>query len=176
MLEALISSKTRIKLLMRLFLNPGSRAYLRGLADEFDESTNSVRLELNRFEEAGMLSAEYDGNKKYFKANSDYPLFTEIRNILLKHTGLQEVIVNVIEKLGDLKQVYITGELAMGRQSDVVSLILVGNPDKQYLLQLIERAEKFLPKKKIQYLVYSVEEASERDMDNEKNLLIWYER
>ena len=174
MLEALISSKTRIKLLLRLFLNPGSKAYLRGLADEFGESTNSVRLELNRFEEAGMLSSEHEGNKKVFKANTQYPLFGEIRKILLKYTGLQEVIDNVIEQLGDLKKVYLTGELAAGRQSDVVSLILVGNPDRQYLLELINKVEELVPKK-IQYLVYSPSEAIDLDLENEKHLLIWDE-
>ena len=92
MLETLISSKTRLKLLLRLFLNPGSKAYLRGLADEFDESTNSVRVELNRFEEAGMLSSDLVGNKKVFQANKEYPLFEEIRKILLKYTGLQDII------------------------------------------------------------------------------------
>ncbi|MFT7162476.1 MAG: putative transcriptional regulator, partial [Bacteroidia bacterium] len=91
MLEALISSKTRIKLLLRLFLNPESSAHLRGLAEEFDESTNSVRLELNRFESAGMLNSDLVGNKKVFKANISYPLFQEVRSILLKYTGLQEV-------------------------------------------------------------------------------------
>lgn len=174
MLETLISSKTRIKLLLRLFLNPGSKAYLRGLADEFDESTNAVRIELNRFEEAGMLSAEQDGNKKVFKANIDYPLFNEIRKILLKHTGLQEVIDNVIEQLGDLKRVYLTGDLALGRQSDIVSLVFVGDPDKQYLLQLIDKVEEFLPKK-IQYLIFSEQEVVGRKFDNEKNLLLWHE-
>ena len=175
MLEALISSKTRIKLLLRLFLNPGSKAYLRGLADEFKESTNSVRLELNRFEDAGMLSSDYEGNKKVFKANTKYPLFAEIRKILLKYTGLQEVIDQVIAKLGDLNQVYLTGDLASGRQSDVVSLIFVGNPDRQYLLQLIDKFERLVPKK-IQYLVYSKEEALGLDLDNEKNLLLWHEQ
>lgn len=174
MLEALISSKTRIKLLLRLFLNPGSKAYLRGLADEFGESTNSVRLELNRFEEAGMLSSEHEGNKKVFKANSNYPLFGEIRNILLKYTGLQEVIENVIEQLGDLRKVYLTGDLAMGKQSDIVSLILIGNPDRQFLLQLINKAEELI-EKKIQYLIYSEEEAGDLSLGSEKYLLIWDE-
>ena len=174
MLEALISSKTRIKLLLRLFLNPGSKAYLRGLADEFGESTNSVRLELNRFEEAGMLSSEHEGNKKVFKANSNYPLFSEIRNILLKYTGLQEVIENVIEQLGDLRKVYLTGDLAMGRQSDVVSLVLIGNPDRQFLLQLIDKAEELVTKK-IQYLIYSEDEAGDLNLESEKYLLIWDE-
>ncbi len=175
MLEALISSKTRIKLLLRLFLNPGSKAYLRGLADEFGESTNSVRLELNRFEEAGMLSSEHEGNKKIFKANNSYPLFGEIRKILLKYTGLQEVIDEVIEELGDLNRVYLTGDLAMGRQSDIVSLIIVGKPDKQYLLHLIDKVEEMVPKR-IQYLIYSKEEAVDLGLENEKYLLLWNEQ
>ena len=174
MLEALISSKTRIKLLLRLFLNPGSKAYLRGLAEEFGESTNSVRLELNRLEEAGMLSSEHEGNKKVFKANNNYPLFGEIRNILLKHTGLKEVIDHVIEHLGDLSSVYLTGDLAMGKHSNVVSLILVGNPDRMYLLRLIDKAEG-LTSKKIQYLIYSIEEFEKLNLDDEKHLLLWNE-
>ena len=175
MLEALISSKTRIKLLLRLFLNPESKAYLRGLAEEFKESTNSVRLELNRFEEAGMLSSEQEGNKKVFRANSRYPLYAEIRKILLKYTGLQEVIDEVIEQLGDLRKVYLTGDLAMGRQSEVVSLLFIGSPDRQYLLELIRKAEDLVAKK-IQYLVYSAEEAKKLDLNNEQNLLLWNEQ
>ena len=174
MLEALISSKTRIKLLIRLFLNPGSKAYLRGMAEEFNESTNSVRLELNRLEGAGMLSSEINGNKKFFKANSSYPLFTEIRKILLKHTGLQDVIEEIIEKLGDLNEVYLTGDLARGKQSDVVSLIIVGSPDKSYLLNLVEKTE-LLISKKVQYLVYSQEESRCLDLKSSEHLLLWHE-
>lgn len=176
MLEALISSKTRIKLLLRLFLNPGSKAYLRGLAEEFNESTNSVRIELNRFEEAGMLSSEYKGNKKVFKADREYPLFGDIRKILLKYTGLQEVIDQVIEKLGDLKKVYLTGDLAKGKQSRVISLIFIGNPDRQYLRELVDKVEDLIDKK-IQYLVYSTEEsiAMNTDFNSDNNLLLWDE-
>ena len=170
MLEALISSKTRIKLLLRLFLNPDSSAYLRGLAEEFNESTNSIRIELNRFEEAGMLDSGLVGNKKVFKANKKYPLFQEVRSILLKYTGLQDVIDEVVEKLGDLSKVYLAGDLALGKDSDVVSLIFVGNPD----VQLIQKAESLVPKK-IQYLVYSNEEAAIMTFDPNQNLLIWNE-
>ncbi len=44
----IISSKTRIKLLIRFFFNPATRSYLRELAKEFNVSTNSVREELNQ--------------------------------------------------------------------------------------------------------------------------------
>ena len=174
MLETLISSKTRLKLLLRLFLNPGSKAYLRGLADEFDESTNSVRVELNRFEEAGMLSSDLVGNKKVFQANKEYPLFEEIQKILLKYTGLQDIIDEVIEQLGDLNKVYLTGDLALGKQSDIISLIIVGNPDRHFLIQLIAKVEELIPKK-VQYLIYSIEESQSQQFDNERNLVLWHE-
>ena len=75
MLDTLVTSKTRIKLLMKFFLNPGTRAYLRSLADEFGESTNSVRVELNRLSEAGLLGSEpilvvwANGNPQGFTQN-----------------------------------------------------------------------------------------------------------
>ena len=64
MLDSLITSKTRIKLLLKFFLNTSTHAYLRGLADEFGESTNALRLELNHLENAGLLKAENKGNRK----------------------------------------------------------------------------------------------------------------
>ena len=78
MLETLITSKTRVKLLVKFFLNPQNKSYLRGLSEEFGESTNSIRLELNSFEEAGMLKSEMEGNKKLFKANPSFPLFEDL--------------------------------------------------------------------------------------------------
>ncbi|KYG78181.1 winged helix-turn-helix domain-containing protein [Roseivirga spongicola] len=174
MLEALISSKTRIKLLLRLFLNPESKSYLRGLADEFEESTNSVRLELSRFEEAGMVESELVGNKKYYKANTGFSLFNEVRSILLKQTGLSSIIEEVIEKLGDLRSVYLTGDLACGKQSNVISLVFVGNPDRVYLTHLVDKVEDLIDKK-IQYLNYTEEEAKSLDFESEKYLLLWNE-
>ena len=174
MLEALISSKTRIKLLLRLFLNPESKSYLRGLADEFQESTNSVRLELSRFEEAGMVESELVGNKKFYKANQTFPLFKEVRSILLKQTGLQSIIDQVVAELGDVRKVYLTGELAKGKSSEIVSLVFVGNPERVFLTDLIQKAEALI-EKKIQYLVYSETESLEIDFAKEKYLLLWNE-
>ena len=58
MLESLITSKTRIKLLLKFFINPSTKAYLRELVKEFDASTNSIRLELNRLEESDLLISQ----------------------------------------------------------------------------------------------------------------------
>lgn len=155
-------------------MNPESRSYLRGLADEFEESTNSVRLELSRFEEAGMVESELVGNKKYYKANTRFSLFNEVRSILLKQTGLSSVVEEVVEKLGDLKSVYLTGDLARGKQSEIISLVFVGNPDKVYLTHLVDKVEGLISKK-IQYLNYTEEEAQSLDFETERYLLLWNE-
>ena len=161
MLDTLISSKTRIKLLLRFFLNPDSSSYLRGLAQEFDENTNSVRIELNRFEEAGLIASRKEGNKKMYGVNSDHPLFSEFHQIALKHFGIDQLIEQVIEKLGELEAVYLTGDLARGLNSPIVDVTIIGEAiDTIYLAELVEKAEKVIDKK-IRTLVYEPEDAVE---------------
>ena len=82
MLDTLITSRTRIKLLLKFFSNSSNAAYLRSLAEEFGESTNSVRVELNRLTEAGLLESEASGNTILYQANTRSPLFPEIRNMV----------------------------------------------------------------------------------------------
>lgn len=174
MLETLISSKTRIKLLLKFFLNSKNTAYLRNLESEFGESTNAIRLELNRFEKAGMLSSSMQGNKKIFKANTQHPLFGEVHNILLKYVGLDRVIENVIKRLGAVEKVFLIGEFSRGLDSQIIDLIFIGDINKPYLIQLIEKAEKII-NRKIRYLSYSQEEFTEAVLEeyNPLPLLLW---
>ena len=81
MLESLITSKTRIKLLLKFFLNSKATAYLRNLEAEFGESTNAIRVELNRFEKAGLILSQTSGNKKVYQANTQHPFFSDIHKI-----------------------------------------------------------------------------------------------
>lgn len=158
MIETLISSKTRIKLLLKFFLNSKTTAYLRNLEEEFGESTNGIRLELNKFEKAGFLDSFVKGNKKIFTANTKHPLFKEINRIILKMTGLEYVIDYIIQRIGDLQKVYLVGKLSTGQDTNMVDLVLVGNNiNKTFLLEQIEKAEKKIDKK-IRYVLYSVEE------------------
>jgi hypothetical protein len=145
MIDTLITSKTRIKLLTRLFLNPETTGYLRGLAEEFGESSNAIRLELNRFEEARLLTAGMQGNKKIFRANTTHPLFGDINSILRKHLGLDHIIEKVAHNLGDLHSVYLTGNYAGGKPEGNLELLFVGNNIKtDYLDHLIKKAEKMI--------------------------------
>lgn len=158
MLDTLISSKTRIKLLLKFFLNPGSSAYLRGLETEFGESSNAIRQELNRFEEAGMLESEKIGNRKYFQANKKHPLFDDMQRMLRKYVGIDQIIEGVINKMGQVLRVYVEGRLAKGLETDVIDLILVGTDvNRQYLTQLINKAEPLIGKH-IRYVIIGMEE------------------
>lgn len=173
MLDTLIQSKTRLKLLLRFFLNPESTAYLRGLAQEFDESTNAVRVELNRFEEAGLIRSHKDGNKKMYQVNTKFPMFNELQKIAFKHFGIDQIIEQVIEKLGDLEAVYLTGDLARGLDSKVVDVTLIGTDiDNSYLARLVEKAEELIGRK-IRTLTYESDESIEIGFPR---LLIYGER
>jgi predicted nucleotidyltransferase len=170
-LETLISSKTRVKLLLKLFLNSNNRAYLRGLEVEFGENSNAIRSELNRLEEAGMIWGEQSGNKKIFKANTRHPLFKDIHNILLKHIEVDTIVNRIISQLGDVKEVYLAGSLARGNDSGILDIEIVGQPNQPYLAELIRRAEGMV-KRKIRYLVYSAAEFKKLD-NKEQRVLIW---
>jgi hypothetical protein len=127
MLESLITSDTRIKLLLKFFLNPKTTGYLRQLAAEFGESTNGIRLELNKLSEAQILSAHTEGRNKIFRANVDHPLFNDIRNIVLKSTGIDKVVSDILKRLGSLKLAFIRGDYAIGRDSGLIDLVIVGD-------------------------------------------------
>ncbi len=174
MIETLISSKTRVKLLLKFFLNSNTRAYLRSLESEFGESTNSIRLELNKLEQAGMLSSSLEGNKKIFKANTKHPLFSEIHSILLKYVGLDKIIENVVHRLGDVDKVYLVGEFSKGLDSQIIDLIFIGNIDRNYLLNLIDKVEDLI-NRKIRYLIYSEDELNQIEWEkfNPEPLLLW---
>jgi hypothetical protein len=148
MIDTLISSKTRIKLLLKFFLNSQNTGYLRSLEEEFGESSNAVRLELNRFEKAGFLVSAADGNKKIFSVNTKHPLFPDLKSIIMKMTGLEYVVDYVLQRIGDLDKVYLVGNLSRGKDSQIIDLVLVGdNLNKIFLLEQIEKAEKKIHKK-----------------------------
>jgi len=161
--------------MLKFFLNSKEESYLRGLEEEFGESSNSIRLELNKFEKAGLLNSRSQGNKKLFRANTKHPLFPDIHNILLKHIGFDEIVNKVVKNLGDIKKVYLVGKLAKGLNSDIIDLIFVGDDiNKNYLLELIDKTEKII-KRHIRYMVFSINDTEAYIQQESKNnmLLLW---
>ena len=148
MLDSLITSKTRVKLLIKFFSNPGNRGYLRGLAEEFKESTNSIRVELNRLSEAGLLVSEPNGKTKNYKANQQHPLYGEMQSIVAKYLGFDRLVEVVIKNLGNVQKAIVLGDYAKGKDTGTIELMLVGEEiNLEYLDFLVEKAENKIKRK-----------------------------
>lgn len=150
LLEHLITSKTRIKLLLKFFANPGNKGYLRELAKEFAESTNAVRVELNRLAQADLLKCEDEGRTKVYSANERHTLFPEISSMVHKFLGidiLAELIESKVRALGQVQLVAIIGDYAQGIDSGLIQVMIFGESlDTELLARLQEKAQELLGK------------------------------
>jgi DNA-binding transcriptional ArsR family regulator len=150
------------------------KAYLRQLADEFGESTNSVRIELNRLTEAGLLESYAEGNTIMYQAKTSYPLFPELKKIVSKITGIDQIIEEVIQRLGSLDKAYLVGDYAKGIDSGTIEVILVGEKvDEVYLQELTSKAEELI-NRKIKYLILNqVELKKYKQQINDDLFVVW---
>jgi predicted nucleotidyltransferase len=156
-LGAVIPSRTRVQILVKLFLNPGTRAYLRSLAKEFEVSPNGVRTELNNLRRHKVLVSERDGRNVYFRANTSHPLFPELSSMVRKITGIDELVKSVVDRLGNLEAAYLVGDYARGADTGIIDVVLVGEVDKAQLEDFVAKTEAYI-ERKIRSLVLSREE------------------
>jgi len=158
--------------MLKFFLNTQTKGYLRGLEKDFGESTNGIRVELNRFEDAGLLQSEFVGNRKLYQANTKHPLFNDLNSILKKFVGIDQIIERVTSQIGDLEAAYLTGKFAIGNDSKIIDLLLIGqNLDDNYIKTLIARAEELM-ERKINYLAITSSQMDDFFRDKPA-LLIW---
>ena len=172
--SGLISSKTRIKLLVRLFFNPQTRSYLRELAKEFSVSTNAVREELNQLKKTNLLNSEKEGRQILYQANTDHPLFPELKSMVGKVMGIDQVIDGIITRLGALEAAYLIDDYAEGKDTGIIDLLLVGNIDGYHLNDLSRKTERYI-KRKIRPLVLTSGEYEKLlpQLENRPRILIW---
>lgn len=152
MLQELITSKTRIRLLFMFFLNQENTSYLRELEQELHESTNSIRLELAKLEELNLINSFKHSNRKYYQANKEHAFFPDIRNMLLKEIGFDDIKCLLYREITGLLEIYVTGSYARGKGSDNIDLVLVGNRlNTEQICRCIEEIEPVI-KKKIRFI------------------------
>ena len=153
MLGELITSKTRLRLLIKFFISQANRGYLNGLATEMGESTNSIRKELNHLQSAGYLEKVKLNNKVEYKANTKHPLYDVLRKVVLKHLGLEDVVDTVLERMGPVKDIILVGDYALGNDSGKIEVFLIGEKlNMDYITQLEEKIEKLIKRKISFYL------------------------
>jgi len=172
--SGLITSKTRIKLLVRFFSNPDTSAYLRGLAKEFNVSSNAIREELNQLSDSQLLVSNRSGRQVDYRANREHPLYPELRSMVMKIMGIDQVIDGVINQLGRLEYAYLIDDYAEGKDTGIIDLLLVGNINLTQLNDLSNVVEQYI-KRKIRTLVLSQAEFGEfsQKLQSRPHLLIW---
>ncbi len=174
LLSGLVTSTTRVKLLVRLFANPEASSYPRALADEFGLSTNAVRKELNRLSQAMLLTCHRNGRELHYQANQGHPLFNELASMVKKVLGIDRVTNEILSRLGELEKAFLVDDYALGIESGIIDLVLVGHIDRQNLLDLVAKTERFL-KRKIRTLVLTPEEYARLAdcLKAKPSLLLW---
>jgi len=172
--SGLIASKTRIKLLTRFFFNPLAKSYLRELAKEFNVSTNSVREELNQLTRTELLTAKKSGRQVHYMANQDHPLFPELKSMVSKVMGIDQVLDSIVKRLGDLESAYLIDDYAEGKDTGIIDLLLVGDIDQYHLNDLSRKTERYI-KRKIRSLVLSRDEYNDilPKLEKRPRVLIW---
>jgi DNA-binding transcriptional ArsR family regulator len=155
--SGLITSKTRVRILMRLFLNPEGNAYLRELAEEFAVSPSQVKEELSQLSEAGLLESQKQGRQIHYRANTCHPLFPELHSMVHKALGMDRIIDSVVERLGRLELAFLLDDYAKGKDTGIIDLGLVGDIDQANLFDLVGKTERYIGRK-IRTLVLSAEE------------------
>jgi hypothetical protein len=170
----LISSKTRIKLLVRFFFNPATKSYLRELAKECGTSTNAVREELNMLTQAQLLKFEKNKSKVFYSANPDHPLFPELKSMVAKVMGIDQVLDSIVTRLGHLEQAYLIDDYAEGKDTGIIDLVLVGNIDQYHLNDLSRKTEQYI-NRKIRSLVMTGEEFDDflPALQSRPHFLVW---
>ena len=174
LLSGIIASKTRIKLLMRLFFNPQARSYLRELSKEFDVSTNAVREELNQLTKTDLLKAKKNGRQVFYQANTEHALFPELKSMVGKVMGIDQVIDGIVNRLGDLERAYLIDDYAEGKDTGIIDILLVGDIDQHHLNDLSRKTERYI-KRKIRSLVLNRDEFDSffPKLQKTPHILIW---
>ena len=143
MLNSLITSKTRLRMLIKFFVSAANNGYLNGLATEFKESTNSIRKELNNLSGAGYLVKSKKNNKIIYNANTSHPMFAILQKIVRQHLGLEDIIETIIERIGDINEIILIGDYARGIDSGNIEIVINGSQvNNNYLDSIRPKIEK----------------------------------
>lgn len=155
MLDSLITSKTRVRLLIKFFVNAANSGYLRGLSVELNESTNAIRKELNHLSQAGYLIKSSSQNKIAYQANTKHPMFSTMRKIVHQFLGLETIVETVLERMGHVKRILVIGDYAKGIDSGNIEVVVEGDElNTDYIKHLSSKLKDEIDRQ-VQFLITS---------------------
>ncbi len=134
-LKALLSSQTRVKLLSVFLLHPEEEYFIRQLTRLLNEQINSIRRELENLRKIGLVKARHRNRKKYYKADTDFIFFTELRSMFAKGVRGENATVSTLKTLPGVQFLLLAGSFA-GTHSKV-DLLVVGDVKKEVIELLL---------------------------------------
>lgn len=139
-LEALFTSQARVEVLKLLFLRSSGRHYLREIASLTGQPVRAIQRELARLESSELVTSKVEGNRKYFTANREAPVFQELRSLLVKTAGLGEAFSRTLrERSNAIELALIFGSYARGGDTpdSDIDLLVVGDLSLRELAALL---------------------------------------
>jgi len=125
MLKSLFSSSIRADVLSLLLNSPDEQFYIREIAKLLRKNPSGIKRELDNLEKMGILTSEKIVNLKYFQANKESPLFSELKNLITKSLGLPGALKAVLRASG-AKAAFLYGPYAEGDDVSSVDLFVIG--------------------------------------------------
>jgi len=163
-LETLLGSRLRTKVLGWLFSRPDERYFVRQLTALIAEDSTNVSRELARLEKIGILISTTEGRQKYYQANRQSPLFDELHGLIVKTAGVADVLgAALAPSAGQIRVAFIFGSIARGdetRRSDI-DVMIVGRISFEDAASLLSPAEKKLGRE-VNPVVYPVSEFKQK--------------
>jgi len=148
MLNSLITSKTRLRVLVKFFIRAANKGHLNALATEFGESTNGVRKELNKLKDAGYLLSNKEQNKVIYRANTNHPLYSILQDLVKKHLRLDEMVETIVKRIGDVQKIILVGDYAKGIDSGLIEVLLIADDiNLNYIQELEKKIENKIGRK-----------------------------
>ena len=162
----LTKSKLRRKIFQYFFTNHDGELYLREIARKFNEDPSNLSKELLRLEKENIFTSSLKGNQKYYKLNTNHPLFKELKSIVFKTIGIKGSLENLVNETTGIITAFIYGSYAKDSEatSSVIDVCMIIDKDKfkeQDILPPIQELELQLSRE-IKYIYYSVEEWKEK--------------
>lgn len=144
MLSAIISSKTKRKLLTLLLTNPKRRFYVREISRGIEENINSVRCELRKLASIGLVSSEKEANLLYYKINPGCPLYKELKNLIYKTEAFGAYLKEISNFSKDIQIAFVYGSTAYNqeREKSDIDLFVLGDTDGEKLHRYIFEIEE----------------------------------
>ncbi|HDR89171.1 MAG TPA: toxin-antitoxin system toxin subunit, partial [Bacteroidetes bacterium] len=141
-LAKILSSKIRGEIFRLLFGTSDQALHMRDIERKSGFAIGTIQGELKKLSELDLILKEKDGNRTYYRANKSHPLYSDIHNLVLKTSGLVDVLRNALgtEKI---KLAFVFGSFARGEESadSDIDLMVIGSLGLRDLITMLANTQ-----------------------------------